>query len=186
MVGLISAHYRGFIDTILQRLFVEIWQSFPGLIFVLFLVSIVGSSVLMLIITIGFLFAVGNSRVIRGATLTIEQNLFIEAARGMGASDLRIMLQHVLPSLVPIIIVTASINIGFAILFESSLSFLGFGVQPPVPSWGRMLQDAQREMLYHPYLAIAPGLAIALTVYSLNMLGDALRDILDPRLRGST
>ena len=108
----------------------------------------------------------------------------MEAARALGASDLRILTRHILPNVFTVIIVNISVSIGFVILIESSLSFLGFGVQPPFPSWGQMLQDAQEQMRGHPYLALFPGLAIAITVYSMNMFGDALRDVLDPRLRG--
>ncbi len=184
-IGVISGYFGGVVDILFQRI-VEIWQSFPGLMFIIFLISIVGSSIPMLIITLGLLFSAGSSRVVRSATLSVKQNTYVEAAKVVGASDLRVIFNYILPNVFPVIIIGASIQIGFAILIESSLSFLGYGVQPPHPSWGRMLQEAQSQMQYHPYLAFFPGLAIALAVYSLNMLGDALRDALDPRLRGST
>src|SRR6185437_1654222 len=116
--------------------------------------------------------AVGSSRIIRGAAIAAKENQYVEAARVLGASDMRIVFRHVLPNVVAIIIVSASIQIGAAILIESALAFLGYGVQPPVASWGRMLNDAQLQIQNHFYLAVFPGLAIFLTVYSFNMLGD--------------
>lgn len=183
-LGVSSGHFGGIYDTMLQRL-LEIWMAFPGLIFIIFVVSIFTPSTLSVLLTIGFLFSAGTSRIIRSATLAVEAQPYIEAARAGGASDLRIVLFHVLPNIYPLVIVTASLQIGSVILAESSLSFLGFGSPPPFPSWGGMLQDAQRFMQSYPHLAIFPGAAIALVVYSMNMLGDGLRDVLDPRLRGS-
>jgi peptide/nickel transport system permease protein len=124
--------------------------------------------------------------VIRGAVIAIKSNQYMEAARALGASHPRILLRYVLPNVFPTIIVLASVQIGAAILAESSLSFLGFGVPPPTPSWGRMLSGIGRTYItQQPLLTIWPGLAIAITVFGFNMLGDALRDVLDPRLRGA-
>ncbi len=183
-IGIISGYYGGLFDLIFQRL-VDTWQAFPGLIFLIFVVSIFGSDRFTLILALGLLFSAGSSRVIRSAAITIKQNPYVEAAKVLGASDRRIMLFHILPNVIPIILISISVQIGFVILIESTLSFLGFGIPPPFPSWGAMLQDARPFMEQHPYLAIFPGAAIALTVYSLNMFGDAVRDVLDPRLRGS-
>jgi peptide/nickel transport system permease protein len=182
-IGIISGYYAGVLDLSFQRI-IEVWQSFPGLIFVLFIVAIFRPSTFVLIVALGLLFTAGTSRIVRGATLSIRQQTYIDAARALGVPDRQILLRHVLPNLLPVIIVSASVQVGAVILLESSLSFLGFGAPPPFPSWGRMLFDAQSEMQFNPYLAIFPGVAIAVTVYSFNMLGDALRDILDPRLRG--
>ncbi len=182
-IGIVSGYYGGKFDILLQRL-VDIWMAFPGLIFIIFIISILSPSTLSLIVTIGLLFAAGSSRVIRSATLVIKQNPYVESARAIGCTNTRILLRHILPNVVPIIIIAASIQVGAAILLESSLSFLGYGTPPPFPSWGRMLNEAQRQMQEHPHLAVFPGLAIALTVYAFNMFGDALRDVLDPRLRG--
>lgn len=192
IIGIVSGYYGGTFDLFAQRL-IDAWQAFPGLIFVIFIISVITSTVprdstasqISLIVTIGILFTAGASRVVRSQTISTKQNDFVEAAQALGASDLRILLRHIFPNVVTVIIVNISIQIGFVILIESTLSFLGFGVQPPFPSWGRMLQEAQAGMQQHPYLALFPGLAIALTVYSLNMFGDALRDVLDPRLRGA-
>ena len=190
LIGISSGYYGGKVDLTFQR-FVDIVQAFPGLIFIIFLFSIFAAaagsfaSQVVLALTLGFLFSAGSSRVVRSQTISTVQNMYVEAARVVGASDRRIMARHVLPNVFTVIIINISVQLGSVILIESALSFLGFGVQPPYPSWGRMLQEAQLDMLLHPYLAFFPGLAIALSVYALNMFGDALRDVLDPRLRGT-
>lgn len=184
IIGTVSGYYGGLFDMLAQRL-VDVWLAFPGLIFVLFVVSIFPRGTLTLILTIGVLFSAGSSRVVRSATIALRDSLFIESARAIGVSDAHILLRHILPNVFPIIIISASIQIGGVILLEASLSFLGFGPPPPFPSWGRMLQEARPQMEYHPNLALFPGLAIALVVYAFNMLGDGVRDVLDPRLRGS-
>ena len=189
LIGISSGYYGGKVDLTFQR-FVDIVQAFPGLIFIIFLFSIFAAaagsftSQVVLALTLGFLFSAGSSRVVRSQTISTVQNTYVEAARVVGASDRRIMLRHVFPNVFTVIIINISVQLGAVILIESALSFLGFGVQPPYPSWGRMLQEAQEDMLLHPYLAFFPGVAIALSVYALNMFGDALRDVLDPRLRG--
>jgi peptide/nickel transport system permease protein len=123
--------------------------------------------------------------VIRGTALSVMQNPYLEAARAMGAGHLRIVLRYVLPNVMATIMILATIGLGGVILAESSLSFLGFGVPPPYPSWGAMLSGSGRSYMYRaPWMAIWPGLAISLAVFGFNMLGDALRDVLDPRLRG--
>jgi peptide/nickel transport system permease protein len=141
---------------------------------------------LNVILALGALGAAAASRVIRGATISVLQNAYIDGARAMGAGHGRIMLRHVLPNVAGTIIVLATIGLGAAILAESALSFLGFGVPPPYPSWGAMLAGSGRSYMYRaPWMAIWPGAAISLAVFGFNMLGDALRDVLDPRLRGA-
>ena len=191
LVGISSGYYGGKVDLTFQR-FVDIVQAFPGLIFIIFLFSVFtavarGSfaSQVVLALTLGFLFSAGSSRVVRSQTISTVQNTYVEAARVVGATNRRIMVRHVFPNVFTVIIINVSVQLGAVILIESALSFLGFGVQPPYPSWGRMLNEAQLDMLLHPYLALFPGLAISLSVYALNMFGDALRDVLDPRLRGA-
>jgi len=184
VIGVVSGYFGGIVDMVIQRI-VEIWQAFPGLIFVIFVVSIFGTGRIELIIVLGLLFGVGSSRVVRSATLSVRELNYVEAAAALGASHTRILLRHILPNVVPVVIVTASVQIGAVILAESSLSFLGFGTPPPFPSWGRMLQESQQFMLQYPHLAFFPGAAIALVVYSLNMFGDGIRDVLDPRMRGT-
>jgi ABC-type dipeptide/oligopeptide/nickel transport system permease subunit len=193
LIGVTSGYAGGWIDTAIQR-FVDIGIAMPGLIFIILFVTsfkqipVTHQSVpttMAIVAAVGLLISAGSSRIMRGAAIASKQNQYVEAARVLGASPLRIVFRHVLPNVVPIIIVSASIQIGGAILIESSLSFLGYGVQPPTASWGRMITDAQRFLVNYPHLAIFPGLAIFFTVYSFNMLGDGLRDALDPRMRGS-
>jgi len=184
MLGAISGYVGGMFDTILQRI-LEIWQAFPGLIFLIFVVSILGPSELNVIITISLLLTAGTSRIIRSAAIALRSQVFVESAKSLGASPTRILIFHVIPNLFPVVIISASVQIGAVIIIESSLSFLGFGVPPPHPTWGGMLQDSQRFMREYPYLAVFPGAAIAIVVYSFNILGDGIRDVLDPRMRGS-
>ncbi len=182
-IGVVSGYYGGWFDILAQRA-VDVWLSFPGLIFVILVVSILSNGTSTLIVTMGSMLAAGASRIVRSAVIALKGVPWVEASRAIGAGDLRILLVNLLPNLVPIIIVNASIQIGAVILLETTLSFLGFGPPPPFPSWGRMLQESQTQMQYHPNLAVFPGLAITLTVYAFNMFGDALRDVLDPYLRG--
>lgn len=184
VIGIISGFYGGLFDILVQRV-IDIWLSFPNLIFVIFVVAIFGRSTLTLVITLGLLIAASTSRIIRSVSIGVSQMQYVESARAVGAGDLRLIVRHILPNVLPIIIISASVQIGAVILTESSLSFLGFGPPPPFPSWGRMLQEAQTTMTSHPNLALFPGLAITLVVYAFNVFGDALRDVLDPRMRGS-
>lgn len=183
-IGAISGFFRGAVDMGIQR-FVDFWLAFPGLIFIIFVVSIFGSSTAMLITVLGLLYTARHSRVVRSAALQVSSQTYVEAARAVGARNTRILAVHVIPNIVPVVIINASVSIGAVIIAESSLSFLGFGTPPPFPSWGRMLYEAQSDIVYNPHLAFFPGAAIGLTVYAFNMFGDSVRDILDPRLRGS-
>jgi len=184
-LGIISGYYRGVVDRVLYR-GVDIIQSLPGLIALITILGIFGTGLWPMIIVIGVLGGPPGSRIIRSQTLSIMTSPFIEAARASGATDRRIMLSHLLPNLMPLIILSATLRLGAIVLIEASLSFLGFGLPPPFPSWGQMLSIEGREyMRSSPGLAIYPGLAIALLVFSFNLFGDALRDVLDPRLRGS-
>jgi peptide/nickel transport system permease protein len=186
IIGTLSGYYGGWCDTLIQRV-VDVGIALPGLVFIILVVTSLQQIPLLLriIFAIGSLSWLGQSRVIRATVTTAKQNQYVEAARLVGASNRRIMLRHIFPNAVPIIIVAASIQVGGAILIESSLAFLGYGVQPPTGSWGRMLDEARQQLVRSPHLAIFPGIAIFLAVYSFNMFGDALRDILDPRLRGT-
>ena len=200
-IGTMSGYFGGWFDMLAQRL-VDIGIALPGLIFIILVVTSMtqfppdfiadplglepsGRVVFRIAMALGVLVALGSSRVIRGAAISAKQNTYVEAARVVGATDGRIMWKHIFPNVFAVVLVSASIQIGGAILTESSLAFLGYGVQPPTPSWGRMLNEAREYLVRYPHLAIFPGLAIFLAVYSFNMLGDALRDVLDPRLRGS-
>ncbi len=184
-IGITSGYLRGRYDIAVQRV-VDAWQSFPFLIIILSLLAVLGQGMLNVILSLSILVAAGASRVIRGATLTVVENQYVEAARAIGAGHLRIMVRHILPNVLATIVVLATIGLGGIILAESALSFLGYGVPPPHPSWGSMLSSSGRTYMYvAPWMAIWPGVAISLVVFAFNMLGDALRDVLDPRLRGA-
>jgi peptide/nickel transport system permease protein len=201
LIGIISGYIGGWVDTLLQR-FIDMWIAFPGLVLLLAVIAVLGTptSVLQvgplafdtsqqraaqIVVVLGVLFSTGASRVIRGATLAVRNNLYVEGARTVGASDTRIVLTYILPNVLPTIIILASLGLGAAILTEASLSFLGFGIPEPVPDWGRMVSGiALARARTDAWLAFWPGLAITLAVFGFNMLGDALRDVLDPRLRG--
>jgi peptide/nickel transport system permease protein len=150
------------------------------------ILGIFGSGLWEMIIVIGVLGGPGGSRTLRGQTIYVMASPYIEAARVLGAGDRRIMTRYVLPNIFALIILASTLRLGFVVLIEASLSFLGYGLPPPYPSWGQMLSLEGREyMRTQPGLAIYPGLAIGLLVFSYNLFGDALRDVLDPRLRGS-
>ena len=183
-IGVSSAYFGGVYDLVLQRV-VDAWLSFPYLIIILSVMAVLGPGRTNLILSVAIIGAATNSRVIRGAALTIMQHQFVEAARAMGCGHARIIVRHILPNVTATIIILATIGLGTVILAESALSFLGFGVPPPYPSWGGMLSGSGRtNMLRAPWMAVWPGVAISLAVFGFNMLGDALRDVLDPRLRG--
>jgi peptide/nickel transport system permease protein len=183
-VGITSGYFRGRYDMVVQRI-VDAWQSFPYLIIVLSLLAVLGPGMFNVILSLSILVAAAASRVIRSATLAVVEHPYVEAARAMGCGHLRIILRHVLPNVTATIVVVATIGLGGVILAESALSFLGYGVPPPHPSWGAMLSGSGRTYMYTaPWMAIWPGVAISLVVFGFNMFGDALRDVLDPRLRG--
>jgi peptide/nickel transport system permease protein len=185
VVGITSGYFRGRYDIAVQRV-VDAWQSFPFLVIILSLLAVLGPGMLNVILSLSILVAAAASRVIRSATLSVIENQYIEAARAIGAGHSRIMLRHVLPNVMATIVVISTIGLGGIILAESALSFLGYGVPPPHPSWGSMLSGSGRTYMYlAPWMAIWPGVAISLVVFAFNMLGDALRDVLDPRLRGA-
>jgi len=186
IIGVSSAYLGGTYDILVQRV-VDAWISFPALVIVLSLVAALGPGLLNLIIALSILGAAGTSRVIRGAALSTMQNPYVEAARALGSGHWRIVVHHVLPNVLATVIIVATIGLGTVILAESALSFLGFGIPPPYPSWGGMLSGSGRSFMYRaPWMALFPGAAISLAVFGFNMFGDALRDLLDPRLRGSS
>src|SRR5712691_4524587 len=183
LLGLVSVHWEGGVDQVLQRA-VDTMMALPGIVLALAVVSVLGQSLTNIILVIGLVIAPGASRVVRGTVLSIKQNTFIDAAYAAGASPWRIVLRHILPNAFAPILVIASVWLGNAIVIEAALSFLGLGTPPPTPTWGGMLSgEGRRNLETAPYLAIFPGLAISIVVLAFNMLGDALRDLLDPRLR---
>jgi peptide/nickel transport system permease protein len=184
IIGILSGYFGGLFDTIVQR-FVDAIMSFPWLVIMLTVMAILGPGMVNVILALALAGFAGASRVVRSAVLTIKESDYVMAARSVGCRDVTILLQHILPNVAAPIIVLATLGLGNAILAEASLSFLGFGVPPPAPSWGRMLSgDGINYMLRGPWLAIFPGLAISAGVFGFNMLGDALRDLLDPKLTG--
>jgi peptide/nickel transport system permease protein len=214
LVGVSSGYFGGRFDFIVQR-FVDIWLSFPAIFLILTLVAVLRTSgdvgffglgrgpnigpdpaggpwfwntfprTTIVILALGVVLAGGASRVVRGAVLSTKANPYIEAATVLGAGSARVIARHVLPNIMPTVIVLATLQLGIAILAEATISFLGVGVTN-FPTWGQMLSGRTRDLAEsHMYLAVFPGIAIFLAVFGFNMLGDALRDVLDPRLRGS-
>jgi peptide/nickel transport system permease protein len=183
-VGVLSGYFGGWVDLLVQRL-VDIWIAFPALVLLVSLVAILGPGLWSTTLVLGILLAPGTARVVRSAVLAMRHQPYVEAARCAGAGHARIVRSVILPNVSAAILVLATTQLGAAILAESTLSFLGYGVPPPFPTWGAMLSGTGRAfMLQSPWLSIWPGLAISAAVFGFNMLGDALRDILDPRLRG--
>ncbi len=185
ILGVISGYFGGWIDMVIQR-FVDTVMCFPGLVLMLTVVAITGPGLTQVVLLLGILGGVGGGvRVARSAVMGVKQNVYVEAAKAIGCSDLTIMWRHILPNIMPVVIIGFSLTMGGAILQEATLSFLGFGIPPPMPSWGGMLSGSSRMfMLQAPWMALFPGLFLSLVVYGMNMFGDALRDLLDPKLRG--
>ena len=186
LVGGVTGFLGGKLDLVVQR-FVDAWIAFPGLLLLLTLMSVLGRGVLQIILVLGISGGIGSgSRVVRSAVIGIKENVYFEAGDAIGSTTWRMLTRHVLPNIAPPVIIIFSISIGGYILSAASLSFLGFGLPPDVPDWGGMLsREGRTYMEAAPRLALWPGLCLTLVVYSLNMFGDALRDLLDPRLRGS-
>lgn len=184
-VGIVSGYLGGKFDMVMQR-FVDAWMSFPDLIILIVVVSVVGPGMGPVIVILGLLYGIGGSRIIRGAVLSVRENAYVHAAQSTGASLPRILWRHILPNVMAPVIVLFTTRVGAVILAESGLAFLGLGVPPPAPTWGGMLSGSGRSFMYlAPWLALAPGLCITIVVYAINVFGDALRDLLDPRMRGS-
>ena len=184
LIGGTSGFLGGKLDLSVQR-FVDAWMAFPGLLLLLTIMSIVGRGMPQIILVLGITGGIVGSRTLRGAVIGIKENDYFLAARAVGSPVAPTLMRHVLPNIMPIVIIIFTINIGGVIISEASLSFLGFGLPPSVPSWGAMLsREGRQYMEVAPSLALWPGLCLTITVYSVNMLGDAMRDLLDPRLRG--
>jgi peptide/nickel transport system permease protein len=183
VIGLISAGFGGWVDFVIQRA-IDVLMAFPSFILILLIAGILGPSERNTIIAISIILLAGASRVVRGQVFAVRANTYIEAAQVIGCSYPRVLWRHILPNVVDVIVVIISINISFAIIIEASLSFIGLGVPPPTADWGGMVSGSEMGYLVSaPWIMIAAGGALAVTVYAFNMLGDALRDILDPRLR---
>jgi peptide/nickel transport system permease protein len=184
-IGIASAYYGGRFDNFVQRI-MDSLMAIPTLILALAIMASLGQSVFNVILAVAIPQIPRTNRIVRSQALAVRGSEYAMAAESIGASDMRIMVQHIMPQCVAPWLIIASASLGVAIISESSLSFLGLGVPPPHPSWGGMLSGRAREFYaVAPWLAIWPGLAISLAVYGFNLFGDAIRDILDPRLRGS-
>ncbi len=184
VLGVVTGYFGGAIDMTIQR-FVDAWMTFPDLVLLIVVISIVGPGVPQIVIILGCLYGIAGSRIIRGSVIGIRENMYAHAAQSIGASTPHILIFHILPNVMPIVIVLFTTRVGAVILAEAGLSFLGLGVPPPAPTWGSMLSGTGRTYMYlGPWLALAPGLCLTVVVYAINIYGDALRDLLDPRMRG--
>ena len=183
VMGLIAGFFGGLVDTLVMRI-VDIIRSVPFLILAITIVSVFGPGLYKLMVVIGILAWTGIARIVRGKVLSLREREFIHASRAVGASKTRIMFKHLLPNTLAPILVNATLTVAFAIISEAGLSFLGLGVQPPLPSWGNMLNEARNLTVLQdrPWFWMPPGIMIVLTVLSINFMGDALRDALDPKL----
>ncbi len=182
LAGLAAGYYGRWVDSIIMRI-VDMMLAFPGILLVMAIVAILGGSLLNLMIAVGLSSIPDYTRVVRGSVLAVRESEYITAARVLGTSNRSIMLKHILPNILPPIIVLATLGIAGAIILGSTLSFLGLGIQPPTPEWGSMLSDGRTILRNSWWVSFFPGLAIMLTVLAINLLGDGLRDALDPRLR---
>jgi ABC-type dipeptide/oligopeptide/nickel transport system permease subunit len=181
-LGLISSYFGGRIDNILMRI-IDALLSFPALLLALTISAVLGPNVQNTIIAIGIAFTPFLARIVRGEALRVSQLPYVEAARAAGTRDGAMILRHILPNIMPALIVQSTISLAFAVLAEAALSFLGLGTQPPQASWGLMIQASRQFLDIAPWTALVPGVALAITILGLNLLGDVLRDILDPRVR---
>ncbi len=182
LLGILAGYFGGRLETVLMRL-VDILMAFPSLILGLVVLAVLGAGLRNIILAIGIVLAPGFARVVHATTLSLKRLEFVEAARAVGASPLRIMARHVLPNTAGEIIVLASLWTASAIRIEASLSFIGLGVDPRIPTWGNMIREGTANLFDAPWLSLWPGFAIFLTVLAFNLLGDGLRDILDPKLQ---
>lgn len=181
-LGLIAGYYGRAIDSVIMR-WVDIMLAFPGILLALALVAILGPSLFNLMLAVGIAAIPEYTRVVRGTVLSAREAEYVVAARVTGAPDRTIVLRHILPNVLPPVIVLATLGIAGAIILGSTLSFLGLGIQPPTPEWGNMLADGRSMLRHQWWVSLFPGLAIMLTVLAINLLGDGLRDALDPRIR---
>jgi peptide/nickel transport system permease protein len=183
IVGSIAGYYGGGIDRFVNVVLMNAFLSFPGILLAIAFVAFRGPGILNLVLALSLGGWVGYARLVRAQVLATREREFVEAARALGASDLRVIVRHILPNIIQPVIVQAAIGMAGAILAEATLSFLGLGVPPPTASWGAMLNDARAHLFDAPHLVLFPALAVMLAVLSFNFIGDALRDLLDPRSR---
>lgn len=183
-LGLIAGYYGGWIQTIIMR-FIDTLMALPPLLLILAIAAVLGGGLFNVLIALGVGLLPTYCRLMCGQILTLKESDFVTAARAIGASNRRIILRHLLPNSFPPLLVLITLNMGTAILMEASLSFLGIGISPPTPTWGALISNGYMYLLINPLLSFAPGICILLVVLAFNMVGDGLRDALDPRLRGT-
>lgn len=181
LMGLLAGYYQGWIERIAMRVS-DVLLAFPGMLLAIGVVAILGSSMVNVIVAVAVFSVPAFARLVRGNTLALKEMTYVEAVRSLGASDFTIMLRHILPGTVSPIVVYGTMRIGTSIITAASLSFLGMGAQPPTPEWGAMLNEARSDMVVAPHVALFPALAIFFTVLAFNLLGDGLRDALDPKI----
>lgn len=181
LIGAVSGYYGGWVDRLFSGFLFNVFMSFPSLLLAIAMVAFLGASLRNLILALSIIGWVGYARLIRGQVLKVREYDFVTAARALGAGDVRILWQHILPNAIQPLIVQASLGMAGAVLSEASLSFLGLGVPPPTPSWGAMLNDARPFLRDAPHLLLFPGIAVMLTVLAFNFVGDGLREWLDPK-----
>ncbi len=182
LLGLLAGFLRGWVDAVLQQL-MEIWIAFPSLLLALAIFSAFDRSLWLLMVIVGVAGIPGDFRIVRGVTLGLREREYVEAARALGVGDLRLMWRHVLPGIIPPLIVSASLGFPSAVLATAGLSFIGFGAQPPTPEWGAIIAGGRAYLRTEWWIATLPGLMLAATVLGLNLFGDGVRDVLDPRMR---
>jgi len=183
LVGAAAGYYGGWVDSFLMR-FVDTMLCFPSFFLILTIVALLGPNIINIMVVIGITSWEGTARFVRAEFLSLRERDFVQAAKALGVKDFRIIFRHILPNALAPVFVTATLGVASAILIEASLSFLGFGVQPPAPSWGNILTEGRTYIFDAWWLTIFPGFAILFAVLSFNLVGDGLRDALDPRLRG--
>jgi ABC-type dipeptide/oligopeptide/nickel transport system permease subunit len=181
--GLVAGYFGGWVNSIIMRI-IDAMMSFPMILLMLIIASLLGGGVVNIMIAIGISMVPAYGRLMCGMVLSAKESDYILAGRSLGGTDIRLMMQHILPNCFPPLIVMITMQIGFAILAEAGLSYLGIGITPPAPAWGSMVNDGYRYLTTTPLVSFAPGIAIMFVVFAFNMVGDGLRDALDPRLRG--
>lgn len=182
VLGLLAGYYEGWIDRLVMRLS-DVLLAFPGILLAIGVIAVLGPSMLNVIIAVAVFSVPTFARLVRGNTLSLKNMTYVEAARSIGASDFTILFKHILPGTISPIVIYATMRIGTSIITAASLSFIGMGAQPPTPEWGAMLNEARSDMVLAPHVALFPSLAIFFTVLAFNILGDGLRDALDPKLK---
>ncbi len=184
LIGVVTGYIGGRLDMLVQRA-VDIWMSLPSLVLLMIIVTIVGNGMIPIIVILGLVFGIPGSRIVRGAVIAVKENAYVTAARVIGCRTGRILTRHILRNVLPTAIVLFTVRVPAVILSEASLSFLGFGLPPPTPSWGSLISGVGRVYMFQaPWLVLWPGVALAVVVYGVNMFGDAVRDLVDPRMRG--